>query len=143
METTVRTRARTPGAQGRASSRGGEETARREEQFDLLTAALLGVALGAGVTLLLRQGPKGHRPGATIARAAGRGAVRAGAMGARGARWAAERGEELWDRAGMDEVGERVRDYLDEARETIGDVVEEELDDLRKAIRRQRKRLGV
>jgi hypothetical protein len=49
----------------------------------------------------------------------------------------------MWDRAGMDDVGERVRDYLDEARETISDVVEEELDDLRKAIRRQRKRLGV
>jgi hypothetical protein len=116
---------------------------RLDEQFDLLTAALLGVALGAGVTLLLRQGPKGQRPGMTIARAAGRGAIRAGTAGARDARWAAERGEELWDRAGMDEVGERVRDYLDDARETISDVVEEELDDLRKAIRRQRKRLGV
>ena len=116
---------------------------RREEQFDLLTAALLGVALGAGVTLLLRQGPRGSRPGVTLARAAGRGAMRAGVLGAEGARWAAKRGEEMWDRAGMDEVGERVRDYLDDARETISDVVEEELDDLRKAIRRQRKRLGV
>ncbi|HEX6057592.1 MAG TPA: hypothetical protein VFZ11_01150 [Gemmatimonadaceae bacterium] len=116
---------------------------RRDEQFDLLTATLLGVALGAGVTLLLRQGPRGQRPGATMLRVAGRGAKRAGVLGAEGARWAAERGGELWDRAGMDEVGERVRDYLDEARETISDVVEEELDDLRKAIRRQRKRLGV
>lgn len=116
---------------------------RRDEQFDLLTATLLGVALGAGVALLVRQGPKGRRPGATIVRAAGRGAVRAGALGAEGARWAARRGEEMWDRAGMDDVGDRVRDYLEEARETISDVVEEELDDLRKAIRRQRKRLGV
>jgi len=117
--------------------------ARREEQFDLLTAALLGVALGAGMTLLVRQGPRGRRPGVTLARAAGRGAMRAGALGARGARWAAERGEEMWDRAGMDEVGERVRDYLDEARETISDAVEEELGDLRKSLKRQRKRLGV
>jgi hypothetical protein len=143
METTVRTRTRTPGARGRASSREAGEADRREEQFDLLTAALLGVALGAGVTMLLRQGPKGRRPGVTIARAAGRGAVRAGTLGAQGARWAADRGEELWDRAGGDEMSERVRDYLDEARETISDVVSEELDDLRKAIRRQRKRLGV
>jgi len=123
------------------------------DEYDLLTAALMGAAIGAGLTLLFRRGPRG-RPVVPILRAAGtgaklagraglRGAAWAGDRGARGARWAADRGAELWDRVPVDEMQEQVQDYLESAREAISDAVSEELRDLRKAIRRQRKRLGV
>jgi hypothetical protein len=42
-----------------------------------------------------------------------------------------------------DEIREHVSDYMGRAREAIDDAVDSELSDLRKAIRRQRKRLGV
>ena len=67
----------------------------------------------------------------------------AGKQGARGARWAADRGEELWDRVPTEEIQERMQDYLESARDSIGEVVETELRDLRKAIRRRRKQLGI
>ena len=67
----------------------------------------------------------------------------AGRGGRRGARWAAKRSEQLWDRVPVDAVREEIGDALDSAREAVADVVESELRDLRKAIRRQRKRLGV
>jgi hypothetical protein len=77
----------------------------------------------------------------------GRGATWAGQRAARmsrkGARWAAQRGEDLWDRIPRDEIRHQVSDYLGRAREAIDDAVESELHDLRRAIRRQRKRLGV
>src|SRR5215207_9159873 len=125
------------GRKGRGSGRGGEEreAIAREEQFDLLTAALLGVVVGASATFLLRRGPAGRRPVVPLVRAAGRGARWAGEHGVRGAKWAAERGEDLWDRVPRDEI----RDYLDDARSSIQHTVEEELADLRKAIRRQRR----
>lgn len=137
----------------------------RENQFDLLTAALIGVAIGAGVTLMVRRGPSGTRPLRPMLRAAGKGARFAGEYGLEGARWAgdraargarwagpraaqgmkfaAERGEELIDRIPMDDIAEQVRDYVDTARDAINDVVKHELNDLRKAVRRQRKRIGV
>jgi hypothetical protein len=103
----------------------------------------LGLAVGAGVALLFRRGPKGRRPVGAVIRAAGAGARQAGRYGARGARWAAERGEALKERIPTEEIGEAIGEYLASAREAIEDVVEQELKDLRKAIRRQRKRLGV
>jgi gas vesicle protein len=137
----------------------------REQQFDLLTAALIGAAVGAGITLLLRRGPSGRRPVGPLARYAGRGAALAGIAGlegakwaggraAEGARWAAprarrgfntavERGGELIERIPVDDVIEQVRDYADTARDAINDVVKDELNDLRKAVRRQRKRIGI
>ena len=148
----------------------------REQQYDLLTAALIGAAVGAGITLLLRKGPSGRRPVGPLARYAGRGAALAGLAGfegakwagsrglegarwaggraAEGARWAAprarrgfrtavDRGEEMIDRIPVDDVVEQVRDYVDTARDAINDVVKDELNDLRKAVRRQRKRIGI
>jgi gas vesicle protein len=148
----------------------------REQQYDLLTAALIGAAVGAGITLLLRRGPSGSRPVGPLARYAGRGAALAGLAGfegakwaggrglegarwaggraAEGARWAAprakrgfnaavERGEDLVDRIPVDDMVEQVRDYVDTARGAINDVVKDELNDLRKAVRRQRKRIGI
>ena len=82
------------------------------------------------------------------------GARWAGERAMEGARWAAprakrgfqaavERGGELVDRIPVDDVVDQVRDYVDTARDAINDVVKEELNDLRKAVRRQRKRIGI
>ena len=137
----------------------------REQQYDLLTAAIIGAAVGAGITLLLRRGPSGRRPVGPLMRYAGRGATLAGIAGLEGARWAGgraaegarwvaprakagfrtavDRGEDLIDRIPVDDVVEQVRDYVDTARDAINDVVKDELNDLRKAVRRQRKRIGI
>jgi hypothetical protein len=148
----------------------------REQQYDLLTAAIIGAAVGAGITLLLRRGPSGHRPVGPLARYAGRGAALAGLAGLEGAKWAGsrglegarwagdravegarwagprakrgfrtavDRGEELVDRIPVDDMVEQVRDYVDTARDAINNVVKDELDDLRKSVRRQRKRIGI
>ncbi len=74
---------------------------------------------------------------------AARGAKWAGPRAAEGMRFAADRGEELIDRIPMDDIAEQVRDYVDTARDAINGVVKHELEDLRKAVRRQRKRIGV
>jgi hypothetical protein len=118
-----------------------------DEQYDLLTAALIGLVIGVGTTLLVRRGPSGRRPVSPVLRGAALGAKWAGAnaarLGARGATWARDAGEELWDRIPRAEIREHVRDYLGRAQETIDDAVEHELRDLRRALRRQRKRLGI
>ena len=118
-----------------------------DEQYDLLTAALIGLAIGVGTTLLVRRGPSGRRPVSPVLRGAALGAKWAGLgaarLGARGASWARDAGSELWDRIPRDEIRDHVRDYLGKAHEAIDDVVETELRDLRKALRRQRKRLGI
>lgn len=118
-----------------------------EEQYDLLTAALIGLAVGVGTTLLVRRGPSGRRPVSPFLRGAAVGArwagVGAARLGARGASWARDAGAELWDRIPRDEIRDHVRDYLGKAQEAIDDVVETELRDLRHALRRQRRRLGI
>ena len=79
MSTTAQPRT-SPGRRGRGSARGSaraetrdeRETggaADRDEQYDLLTAAMIGLAVGAGAALLLRRGPGGSRPIAPAARA--------------------------------------------------------------------------
>ena len=115
----------------------------REAQYDLLTAALIGAAIGATATLLLRRGPSGQRPVAPIVRGAkwaGRGAV---VVGGRGAKWAKSRGEDLLERIPTEEIEESVRESVSEARDRIDGFVRSELDDLRRALRKQRKRLGI
>lgn len=129
------------------SGAGDELPARRDQQYDLLTAAVLGAAVGAGVTLLLRRGPRGRRPLTTVLDATGRGARVAGALGVagarRGARMAARGAERAWAHVPSEEVAERVHDYVERARDTIDQAVESELKQLRKAIRKQRKHLGL
>lgn len=119
----------------------------REAEYDLLTAALIGAAIGAGITYALRRGPTGSRPLEPVLRNVGRGASwagqRAAALGASGARWAADRGEQLWDRIPHKAIKRDVVEYAERARDAIDDAVESELQDLRKAVRRQRKRLGI
>ena len=153
MATSVRTRPRTTRRpQGSADAADHED--QREEQLDLLTAALIGVAIGVSATLLLRRGPRGSRPVVPIMRAAGRGALWAGRHGLEGARWgggqamraaewARDRGGDLWDRVPVEQARERVSEYLEDARDAIADAVESEVDDLRKAVRKQRKKLGI
>ncbi|GAC1685212.1 MAG: hypothetical protein NVS9B3_03470 [Gemmatimonadaceae bacterium] len=157
MATTIRSR---PAASGprRGSARDERDDAAAEAQYDLLTAALIGVALGVGTTLLLRRGPRGYRPIAPALRAAARGARWAGEQGVEGAKWGAERaaggvadaagwakdrGRDLLDRVPREEIAERVEEYVDAARTTITSAVDAELRDLREALRRQRKRLGL
>jgi hypothetical protein len=43
----------------------------------------------------------------------------------------------------VDDIADSVREYVDGAREAINDVVRSEMTDLRKAVRRQRKRIGI
>lgn len=121
---------------GRAGAGASES---REAQYDLLTAALLGLAIGAGTTLLFRAGPSGKRPIGPAWRAARKGARLAG----RGARFAWDRGVDAWERIPREEIEEKVRDYFEAARDSIEDFVESELKDLRKAIRRRRRKLGI
>lgn len=176
MGTTTKTEPTVGRNRARAS---GPETGldeEREAQYDLLTAAIIGAAVGAGITLLLRRGPSGNRPLGPLTRYAGRGAALAGLAGLEGAKWAGsrglegarwagdravegarwagpkakrgfrtavDRGEELVERIPVDDIVEQVRDYADTARDAINNVVKDELDDLRKAVRRQRKRIGI
>ncbi|MDQ2768046.1 MAG: hypothetical protein M3Y30_12920, partial [Gemmatimonadota bacterium] len=63
--------------------------------------------------------------------------------GRRGAKWAAQRGEEMLGRIPVDEISDSIGEYVQTAREAIDDTVSHELNDLRKAIRRHRKRLGI
>ena len=124
---------------------GSAET--HELEYDLLTAALIGLTVGAGLTFMLRRGPTGRRPVSPVVRGVGRGAAWAGRhaadVGLTGARWAGDRGEELWDRIPRKQIKRQVEDYVGRAREAIDDAVEAELRDLRRAMKRQRKRLGV
>jgi hypothetical protein len=71
---------------------------------------------------------------------AGREALSASAAGAG---WAKDRGGELLDRIPTDEIEASVRETVSEARARIDGFVRSELTDLRRALRRQRKRLGV
>jgi gas vesicle protein len=163
-------------SRARASVRETSSEEDRDQQFDLLTAALLGAAVGAVVTLIFRTGPSGRRPISPVISATGRGAkwaALAGLEGARmmgdraapgarwmaergaeGARWAGkqsrrgyraarERGEDLVESIPVDDIADSVREYVDGAKEAINDVVRSEMNDLRKAVRRQRKRIGI
>jgi hypothetical protein len=133
METTSTTRPRrSPRVRGSARER--DDATGLDGNYDLLTAALLGVAIGVGTTLLLRRGPSGRRPiavgasGATLPlRLAGRSV--AGVLREPPSRRAA--------------VERQVRSFLEAARERIDDAVESELRDFRGALKRQRKRLGL
>ena len=163
-------------SRARASVRETNSDEEREQQFDLLTAALLGAAVGAVITLIFRTGPSGRRPITPVLSATGKGAKWAALAGLEGARWAGdraspgakwmaergrdgarwageksargyraarERGEELVDAIPVDDIADSVREYVDGAREAINDVVRSEMNDLRKAVRRQRKRIGI
>src|SRR5258708_2863997 len=129
------------GPRVRESVRGGADT--RDAQYDLLTAALIGAAIGATATLLLRRGPSGERPMSPLMRGAGRAGRVAYKAGRRGAAWARETGGELADHIPMDRIERDVRDTVGTARERIDGFVQHELRDLRRALRRQRRKMGI
>ncbi len=115
----------------------------RDAQYDLLTAALIGAAIGATATLLLRRGPSGERPVSPMLRGAkfaGKTAMRAGAAGAV---WAREHGGDLIDQIPAEEIEGQVRETVGAARERIDGFMRNELRDLRRSLRQQRKRFGV
>jgi gas vesicle protein len=97
----------------------------------LLTAALIGAAIGASATLLLRR-PQRVVPRRGVIAAAGAGARRAG----QGARRAAEQ-------LHPDELRDHLHRFVESARDAINDAVADEIRDLRKSVRRQRKKLGI
>jgi gas vesicle protein len=114
------------------------------DEYDLLTAATLGLVAGAGIALLVRMSTRRRRTPRTLAREAGEmAAAAAGRAGTRSAKWAKRRGEEAWESIPFDEIGEQLGEYVQNARATIDETVSHELNDLRKAIRRHRKRLGI
>jgi hypothetical protein len=82
----------------------------RRRNAEVVTAAILGAAVGAGLVYLLAQ-------------RSGRGGRALGPM--------------------MRSLPRNVAEYAGSAREAIDDAVESELKDLRRSIRRQRKRFGV
>ena len=143
--TTVPNRPPRRSTRPRVSVRAPAAGAGPDTEYDLLTAALIGLAIGAGVTFMMRRGPSGRRPVSPLLSGAAVGANwagrRAARLGSAGARWAADRGEDLLDRT--EDLRDQISDYLGHAREVIDDVVESEVKDLRRAIKRQRKRLGI
>lgn len=117
----------------------------KHDELDLLTAALLGAMVGAGAALMFGRLGGGRKKTLRrrVSTAAQTGAKRARGWGRRSAKWAASTGEDLIDRVPANEVRKQVADYFENVKEAIDDTVSHELDDLRKSIRRQRKKLGV
>lgn len=106
------------------------------DDYDLLTALAMGVAVGAAIALLLRRGPRGRAPVGLALDAAGG-----------GARWAGRRmrrSRTMRDRLpAIDDVVGELGEYLGAAREAISDAVSDEIKDIRKAVRKQRRRVGI
>src|SRR5258708_39276082 len=92
----------------RVSSAAAARPSNDEAQYDLLTAALMGAALGAGLTYMLRRGPSGRRPISPALSGAGRSLAWAGKnawkAGSAGASWAGERGGGMMDKDPPDAV---------------------------------------
>ena len=84
----------------------------RRRNAEVVTAAILGAAVGAGLVYLLAQRSRPGRGGRSL-----------GPM--------------------MRGLRHNVAEYAGSAREAIDEAVESELKDLRRSIRRQRKRFGV
>ncbi len=116
---------------------------RNDASTDVLLAIGVGLALGAGFALVARERARRRRPMARLGRFARSGVKGARRLRDRGTRWALEKGESIRDGVPVSEIGDSVADYLETARQSIDDAVNREIRDLRRAIRRERKRLGV
>jgi len=107
----------------------------RESSGDLLTAALIGAAIGAGTAFLLQQGWQHREDVGELARGAGR-------LVRRRPKSAWERARGFADRVDLGDARGQVRDAVDSVREAVSDAVRDELRGLRKSVRRQRRRFG-
>ena len=124
-----------------------------DEDIDLLTAAIIGLTVGVGAAMLFRRRPAPRTALSRGMEMAGRGARMASMAGASGARMASnaaedarrgyKRGRDWADDVSLEAVGEQLHEYFDAAKEAIEDTVSGELQDLRKSIRRRRRRLGI
>ncbi|HEY7878100.1 MAG TPA: hypothetical protein VIC55_07735 [Gemmatimonadaceae bacterium] len=115
-----------------------------DRSTQVLIAIGVGLAVGTGLALAARERGRRRRPLARLERVARRGLKEANRLGGRGAEWASRRGHAV--RNGSVPVGElkeSVSEYLEAARQTIDEAVAGELRDLRTAMRRRRKRLGI
>lgn len=106
--------------------------------------------IGAAAGFLLRPRPRPRGVFGKMDMASERAIKRArhvrkkvGRQAADSASWVRARGDALADHFAPDDVSGHMKKYLGEARERISDAVEEELRDLRRAIRRRRRKLGV
>jgi len=142
---------------GRGSDRAGRmkkmmNSRNNRENADLLTAALVGVAVGVVGTLIVRQAVRDRRPIMAGLAAAGRGMRKLGVTGmaaatgrtiARGVQHGVDRGVEMVEEIPFDDIADHVRDYFDAAKEAVEDTISGELRDLKRSIRRRRRRLGI
>ena len=103
-----------------------------------MTAAAIGLAVGAGVALVI-GGLRRESPSAILMKPVHRHLKQARSAGRAGARWASRQAHDAADSFGPDAI----RDYLESAREAIDGVVEDEVRGLKRAIRRRRKQLGL
>ncbi|MEO7104144.1 MAG: hypothetical protein ABI119_12475, partial [Gemmatimonadaceae bacterium] len=111
-----------------------------DEDVDLLTAALIGLTVGVGVTMLFRRRPAPRTALSRGMELASRGARMASMAGNTGARMAGKaadearrgyrRGREWADDLSLEAVGEQLHDYFDAAKEAVEDTVSGELQDL-------------
>lgn len=92
---------------------------------------------------MLFRGRRKRTAGALAREAREMAGAAVGRAGRRGAKWAASRSSDMMDMLPVDEIAESIGDYVKNAREAIDETVSHELNDLRKAIRRHRKHLGV
>lgn len=92
---------------------------------------------------MLFRGRRKRTAGALAREAKEMAGAAVGRAGRRGAKWAANRSSQMMDLLPVDEIADSLGDYVKNAREAIDETVSHELNDLRKAIRRQRKHLGI
>lgn len=102
-----------------------------DHEYDLLTAALLGAAVGAAAAFMLGYSVRGAQKTPTQR------AIH------RGRRWAQQRRAAVSSALDPVEVRDQVGDAFASARDAISDAVDGELKDFRKAMRRKRRSLGI
>ena len=112
----------------------------RNNSVDMAAVAVIGIAVGLTALFLLRR----NRSVGHALHAAGRDLRRAGSAASRNMahqmRRGMKRGQEM---VGDMEIGDHLRDYLESAKETVEDTVAREMRDLKRAIRRRRRRMGL
>jgi len=132
----------------------GKMSGSRDHELDLMTAAVIGVAAGVALTLLVRSGSRKRHPLRARLDAARRGLGHMGLPGmddartfgrraAKQARRGMKRGRKWMEDLPVEEYGEQIRDYLDAAKNAIEDTVNDEIRDFRKTMRRERRRMGI